>query len=57
MAEAVPEITPAKSIAKRKMPRIIPNAINFPFTGESATLSKFVNASCAVFDVVRPNVT
>ena len=38
IAEAMPEITPAKIMDKRKMTRMIPKAMNFPFTGESAFL-------------------
>lgn len=52
IAEALPEITPAKIMDKRKMTRMIPKAMNFPFTGESAFLSKAVKLVFAVFPVV-----
>lgn len=52
IAEAMPEITPAKIMDKRKMTRMIPKAMNFPFTGESAFLSKAVKLVFAVFPVV-----
>lgn len=52
MAEAMPEIPPAKIMDKRKMPRMIPKAMNFPFIGESAFLSKAVKLVFAVFPVV-----
>ena len=52
MAEAMPEIPPAKIMDKRKMPRMMPKAMNFPFIGESAFLSKAVKQVFAVFPVV-----
>ena len=43
-AEAVPDMIPENIIANRKITKIMPKAVSFPQTGESASLSNLPKA-------------